>query len=226
MIALTLTVRGANGVSRPLTVPVSDVALAGYTGRDRAKVMEHINELERAGVRPPDRVPAVFHVPAELAVVTASIVAGANTCGEAEFVLLASPEGRLVGVGSDHTDREIERSDVPRSKAACPKVIGPEVWRYEDVSEHWDSLELRSWSTLGGTKRLYQEGRLSDFIAADTLLAELADAGHPDRPGLLAFGGTLPLRNGGFEFGQRFDVELHDPVLKRTLSAGYEVRPS
>ena len=38
----------------------------------------------------------------------------------------------------------------------------------------------------------------------------------------LIFGGTLPTI-GGFNFGQRFEVELHDPVLDRSLTCAYDV---
>ena len=222
---LLLTLRGTAGDVRAVTVRVEALVLAGYTGRDRAGVLAHIAELKRAGVAPPERVPSVFVVPPMLATVRDTItVANDRTSGEAEFVLISAPDGRLVGVGSDHTDRALETIDIDRAKAACAKVIGAEVWRYEDVAARWDSLELRSWSTRDGKRRLYQEGALADFLELDRLDAELAAAGHPDRTGRVLFGGTLPLRSGGFEFGERFEAELRDPVARRALRLAYEVR--
>ena len=222
---VVLTLRSAGSQAGPLTVRVSGLVLAGYTGRDRASVLAHIAELEKVGVAPPARVPSVFVVPPRLALVADSIdVSDMRTSGEVEFVLISSNGGRLVGVGSDHTDRALEAIDIDRAKAACPKVIGPEVWRYDEVAPHWDRLELRSWSTLAGTRRLYQEGTLAEFLEVDRLTAELDTLGHPDGAGRVLFGGTLPLRSGGFEFGERFEAELHDPVLRRSLRVAYAVR--
>jgi hypothetical protein len=150
-------------------------------------------------------------------------VTGAETSGEAECVFITSERGLLVGIGSDHTDRALERIDVDRSKAVCPKVVGRDVWRYEDLIDHWDALEIRAWSTLRGVRRLYQEGTLAGFMEFDRLTRELADMGHPDGPGRVLFGGTLPL-HGGFEYGERSEAELHDPILDRTLRVDYRVR--
>jgi hypothetical protein len=51
----------------------------------------------------------------------------------------------FVGVGSDHTDRALERLSIPAAKQACPKVAGTAVWRLDEVEDHWDRLELRAW---------------------------------------------------------------------------------
>ena len=220
---LTLNVRSARG-DGSRDVAVRSLILAGYTGRDRARVLAHLAELEKAGVAPPARVPSVFVVPVDLLTTAPEIaVSGAETSGEAEFVLLTTAGERLVTVGSDHTDRALERIDVDRSKAACPKVVSREAWRYEDVADHWDALEIRSWSTRDGARRLYQEGTLGGFMEVDRLIRELADMGQPDAEGRALFGGTLPLR-GEFEYGERFEAELRDPVLGRALSVGYAVR--
>jgi hypothetical protein len=225
VVDLALDVRAADGASQRVTAPVSALVLAGYTGRDRAGVLAHIAELERAGVAPPSRVPSVFIVPPALATTAGRIdVAGARTSGEVEFVLVSSPSGRLVGVGSDHTDRALEAIDVDRAKAACPKVIGAQVWRYEDVAPHWDRIEIRSWSTQGGKRRTYQQGTLAAFLEVSRLLAELDAAGQADAPGRVLFGGTLPLLSGGFECGERFEAELRDPVLGRAIRVGYDIR--
>jgi hypothetical protein len=222
---ITVDVRATSGDSQVVAVPVGSLVLAGYTGRDRAGVLAHIAELERAGVAPPSRVPSVFVVPPPLATTAGSIdVASGRTSGEVEFVLLSSPVGRLVGIGSDHTDRELETEDIDRAKAACAKVIGSAVWRYEEVAGHWDALEIRSWSTIDGRRRPYQEGTLAEFLEVDRLLSELDTLGHPDRPGRVLFGGTLPLLAGGFECGEGFEAELRDPVLGRTIGVAYAVR--
>ena len=225
MKRITLTVVDATGRTRPTTVDVRRILLAGYTGRDRAKVLEHIEELAALGVAPPDRVPAVYVVEPDLLTTEPVItVKGSRTSGEAEFFLVSSADGLLVGVGSDHTDRAHEAIDVNQAKAICPKPISGTVWRYEDVRDHWDGLELRSWVT-GPTdpeRRLYQEGRLGALLGVDDLLAELRAAGHQSLDEHVIFGGTLPTI-GGLAFGRRFEVELYDPALDRRLTCAHDI---
>jgi hypothetical protein len=221
---LDLRVVEADGHFRQSSTAVEQVLLAGYTGRDRAAVMEHIHELEKLGVAPPTRIPTVFVVAPELLTSAPSIqVDGPQTSGEAEFFLVPAGDDWLVGVGSDHTDRLHEAIDITASKSMCPKVVSSSVWRYRDVQEHWDQLRLRAWvTTEGEERRLYQDGRLGEFLSLRDLLGELHAAGPADLRGRVVFGGTLPLL-GGFAFAPRFAAELYDPLLERTLSCAYNV---
>src|SRR5437588_13011976 len=68
VIHLDLTIAERAGEVTALSIDVEQVLLSGYTGRDRAHVLEHIQELERLGIAPPPRVPMVYEVPAELLV--------------------------------------------------------------------------------------------------------------------------------------------------------------
>jgi hypothetical protein len=219
---LPVVLREADGTSVPVEVAFDEVILVGYTGRDRAAVLDHIRELGTLGVAAPARVPAIYSVAADLVTTDGRLaVRTPHTSGEAEFFVLHSPLGILVGVGSDHTDREQEAIDVAASKALCGKVISRQVWRLSAVAVHWDALELRAWTTDGAGRHLYQSGRLDALLGVPDLLAEVAAAGIVAAHKLI-FGGTLPTL-GGFNFGQRFDVELHDPVLHRTLGCAYDI---
>ena len=232
MKTLTLTVRTADGRAEPVSAPLLQALLVGYTGRDRTQVLAHVQELAALGVAPPARVPAVYVVDAGLVTTESRVAVGSShTSGEAEFYLLPTDRGLLVGAGSDHTDRAHERIDVAAAKARCPKPISREAWPFEEVRAHWDRLELRSWvpGGTGGTgeagergRRLYQESRLDALLPVDTLLAALAAAGHGDLSGRIVFGGTVPVR-GEVVYGQRFEVELRDPVLGRRLTCAYDV---
>jgi hypothetical protein len=223
MIEVAVTVREKDGRSTPVRVAITQVLLAGYTGRDRSKVMEHIRELECLGVTPPERVPMIFVVRPELVTTAGRLVPScAETSGEVEFYLLQSTEGLLVGVGSDHTDRKHETIDITASKEMCQKPISQDAWRYVDVQPHWDRIEIRSWVTDAHGRRLYQEGRLDAFLPIDELLDELRYAGHTDMTHHIVFCGTLPTRD-GLVYGQRFEAELRDPLLHRVLTCSYEV---
>ena len=223
MRRLTLTLSTPDGPTRRLTVEIQQVLLAGYTGRDRARVADHVRELAALGVAPPERVPAVYVVEPDLLTISTEVaVHESRTSGEAEFYLVPTPRGVLVGAASDHTDRAHEAVDVEQAKARCPKPISRAVWRYADVRGHWDDLELRSWVSDGGGRRLYQEGRLEALLPVDDLLAELATAGYSPHHQRIIFGGTLPTA-GGLVYGHRFEVELYDPVLGRRLGCAYDV---
>jgi hypothetical protein len=221
-VSLRLVACEADGRSTPVDVAFDEVILVGYSGRDRAAVEAHIRELEHLGVARPPRVPALYTVPAGLVTVADKlVVATSETSGEAEFVLLPSPDGWLVGVGSDHTDRAHEVIDVAESKAMCGKVVSREVWRLRVLEQHWDELELRAWSTDGQGRRIYQEGRLQTLLTPSQLLEEVQHAGLTTARSLV-FSGTLPTI-GGLACGNYFEVELYDPVLDRRLRCAYTI---
>jgi hypothetical protein len=222
MMQLELEVDGRTA-QWTVTLSLSEVLLAGYTGRNRDSVLRHIDELRELGVAAPPRVPMVYVVQPDLVTTESHIVvAGNQTSGEVEFFLAQSDHGLLVGVGSDHTDRNAEAIDVAESKRLCPKIVSRRIWLYEDVSDHWDKIEIRSWVTVAGQHRQYQAGRLSEFMSVQDLLTELRGAGYADLRGRLVFGGTIPALS-GFLYGERFECALDDPVLGRTLRCAYEV---
>src|SRR4051812_17549010 len=99
MKRLTLTLGG-----RPVEVQVHTAIVAGWTGRDRDAVEEHIAELEALGVTPPSRTPLFYRVSASRVTTASEIEATAASSGEVEPVLLRHDGALWVGVGSDHTD--------------------------------------------------------------------------------------------------------------------------
>jgi 4-hydroxyphenylacetate 3-monooxygenase len=196
------------------------LVVAGYTGRDRASVEEHIRELADAGIPPPERVPTYFELAPELARSTELIApAGANTSGEVEPVLLFTEVGPLFAVGSDHTDRDLERDDVARSKAACPKLFSTTTLEYEHVVRDWDRCTVQSWAG----ESLYQDGTLAGIMPAPDTIADFTRVmGAPPEPGLVLFLGTIPLLRSIFEFTDSYRVCLAVPS-GRALELSYRV---
>ena len=149
-------------------------------------------------------------------------VLGEKTCGEVEYVIVVQEGTVYIGVGSDHTDRVLETTDVPRAKQICPKPMAGTLWRYEELKDHWDTICLHSWQTVEGQETAYQDGTLAEILPVETILTELDQrVGAIDH--CVIFSGTVPLLN-GFRFGSRFRYEMHDAVLNRTLSGAYGVR--
>lgn len=206
-------------------VRIDDLVIAGWTGRDVEALEKHIKELEDVGVPRPSSVPCFYRVGAENLTVASELqFLGETSSGEVEFVLIGTGEGTLIGVGSDHTDRQVETYSVPVSKQMCAKPVSEAVWRYEDVADHFDELILRSWATEKGEKKLYQEGP----VTAMRPPAELIGLYLPDAAalpaGMAMYCGTLAAI-GGIRPAERFDVEIEDPVLKRKIAHGYSVNP-
>jgi uncharacterized protein DUF2848 len=205
-------------------VRIERLVIAGWTGRDRAAVDHHIAELAAIGVRPPRAVPCFYSLGANLLTTAPSLdVVGADSSGEVEFVLVSTPEGLCVGVGSDHTDRKVEAYGVTVSKQMCPKPIGPELWRLADVEDHWDRLELRSHVVRAGARVLYQEGPASKMLAPADLIARMPGSSGSLPQGTAMFCGTLAVQ-GAIGGGERFEIELADPVKRRRLRHAYSVR--
>jgi hypothetical protein len=202
---------------RDTAVTVDTAIVAGWTGRDRVAVEEHIGELEALGVRRPSSAPVFYRVSASRLTTARAIEAPAASSGEVEAVLLRHGGCLWVGVGSDHTDRDVETYSVAVSKQMCEKPVAQELWAYEDVAQHWDRLMLRSWID---DDVLYQEGALQALLHPDELLPL---ARPPVDDGTLIFCGTIPAI-GGIRPAGAFRYELVDPVLTRTIRARYAMR--
>lgn len=206
------------------TAAIDRLIVAGWTGRDLDAVEQHIAELAAVGVRRPATVPCFYRLGANLLTHAPAIdVAGCHSSGEVEVVLISLADGLHVGVGSDHTDRRVETYGVTVSKQMCPKPVSRELWAFRDIESHWDDLVLRSWVTRQGTRELYQEGPVTRMLAADDLIGRYLGRRGALPVGTAMYCGTLTV-NGAISGGDRFEIELEDPRLKRTLHHAYAAR--
>ena len=206
--------------SRSMNFEPSALVIAGWTGRDPLAVDAHVRELEALGVARPRTTPIFYRVSAAQLTGSARMqVVGREASGEVEAVLFRHEDELYVGLGSDHTDRKLEAIGVTLSKQVCSKPVGPVLWPWREVEDHWDDLVLRALID-GGT--IYQEGATSALRRPDDLL-ERYEALHGPLPnGGVMFCGTLPAR-GGVRFAQVMELELADPTLGRTLRHVYQV---
>ncbi|MCO5131380.1 MAG: DUF2848 domain-containing protein [Xanthobacteraceae bacterium] len=203
-------------------VAIETLVIAGWAGRDVAAIQHHVEELAAIGVPRPSTTPLYYRVAAQTLTQAARLVVlGPDSSGEIEPVVVAMADGLWIGVGSDHTDRKAEAAGIALSKQLCGKPVGRQLWRYADVEDHWDNLILRSWATIDGARVLYQESAAASLRTPRDLIRKYADADTLP-PGTLMFCGT-PGAIGGIRPAARFEMELHDPVLKRSLSHGYDI---
>ena len=192
---------------------ISQLIIAGWTGRDETALQKHIKELEEIGVKPPKTTPIFYRVAANLFCHADAIqVCGPDTSGEVEFVLLQGDELR-VALGSDHTDRKAETIGVSLSKQLCAKPVSRESWRYSEVKPHWEKLMLRAWAD----GELYQEGPVTAMRSPEDLMGR-----YPLKPGYAMFCGTLAAK-GGIRPAKSFRMELEDPVRRKKLTHEYRI---
>jgi uncharacterized protein DUF2848 len=208
------------GTDQVDVVPAT-LIVAGWTGRDEAALRHHIEELAAIGVPRPSSMPVFYRNSASnLTQADAIEVLGPDTSGEVEPVIVSLADGLWIGLGSDHTDRKAETSGIALSKQLCAKPLGRALWPLVEVADHWDQLLLRSFATIGGRRQKYQEGHLSAMRGPADLIerygAELA-------PDTVMYCGTFAAID-GIRPASRFEMEMEDPVLGRTMASAYDIR--
>jgi hypothetical protein len=201
---------------------VNQAIIAGWTGRDPVAVEKHIKELEALGVKRPASTPIFYRVSASRITTAETMEAvGTQSSGEVEYVLFQANGTLWVGVGSDHTDREVETYGVTVSKQMCDKPVAAEFWAFDAVADHWDKLVLRSFIKENGGHVLYQEGAVAGMLAPLDLIERYT--GKKELPeGSLMFCGTFAAK-GGIRPSERFEYELEDPVIGRKIASGYSI---
>lgn len=200
---------------------------AGYVGKNQEEVRRHIQELAEKGIPGPKSIPVLFPVVCN-ALVTDSVVEvyGSETSGEVEYVLLVINEEEVyVGLGSDHTDRHLEETDIPRSKQICPNLMSRTVWPLEEVQGDWDDLLMNANVVKDGEEIRYQEGRLGLLLNPAELMAFVKSKIPGPLEDLVIFSGTMGMLTEEFVFGEKFSAKLIDEKLNRRLEISYDVKP-
>lgn len=206
-------------------VVIRKAVIGGWTGRDKAALHHHIEELAKIGVKAPATTPLFYRVSVSRIVQSKAIeVIGEGSSGEVEYVML-KVDGRVwIGAGSDHTDRAVEHMGITVAKQLCDKPVARTLWPFDEVEQHWDRLLLRSHIAEGGQTKLYQEGAVASLLSPRELLAKYVDGRGDLEESTLMFGGTCGAI-GGVRYAPRFAFELVDPVLDRTIRHAYDVHP-
>jgi len=202
-------------------VLINNLIIAGWTGRNIDAMEAHISELEKLGVSRPTKTPTFYRCAVEQLTMEREFqVIGTNTSGEIEFFILSLDDGYWVGLGSDHTDRVVEATDVTVSKQMCPKPIAGVLWRYDDIIDHWGDLSLKSSIIVNGREEDYQEGPVTTMIDPKDLIS-LYTNGSKLLSGTIMFCGTLAV-SGGVRSADIFQASLIDPILDRKIDFAYQ----
>ncbi len=215
-----------DGKEEEILFEVRRMVNAGYTGRNQQAVRSHIEELKRDKIPAPDSIPTAYEVISKHLYFDDEIeVVGEKTSGEAEFALLCSGTRVFVGVGSDHTDRELEAVSVIKSKQVCPNVMSRCVWDLNDVQKDWDEIILRSWvKDDRGDKLIYQEAPLTTILSPEDLMNFVRNKlNDKELDGVAIFSGTVAIIPEKINFGSYFEAELHHPGTGKRLGCAYRV---
>jgi len=215
---LSFAIPAADGSVERLPVAIERLVIAGWTGRDRAKLQEHIDELKELGVAPPTSTPIYYPLSAALVTQADAIqVIGDGSSGEVEAMLIGTARGMLVTLASDHTDRVAEAYSIQISKQMCQKPVARAAWWFRDVAERWDSLTLQSWQDGA----VYQDGDCTAMLPPLEIVRGACGADELP-PGWAMPLGTLPV-HGGIRGGERFQMQLGDPRTGRMIEHAYRV---
>jgi hypothetical protein len=221
---LELEVLYKSGAKDKIGMVVENIFNGGYAGRNQEHVREHIEELAKLGVPAPSTSPTLYPL-ANYNLTTARHlqVQNAETSGEIEYVILRQANVAYVTVGSDHTDRELENFSVAKSKQACPNVIPPQVWLYDEVKDHWDQLQLQCWVTKAGKRSLYQQAPVGALMSPEEWRPIFQKLSIDNLNNSVFFSGTINTVGKQLIFADSYELEMTDPILKRTLRHEYSV---
>ncbi len=205
--------------NQKVSLKVSSVAVAGWTGRNLSAVQHHIDELAELGIAPPSQVPLYYRVSTALLTQSDMIqVLGEGSSGEVEPFLIRADGKTYFGLASDHTDRDLEAHSVAASKQACAKPISTSLWNFDDIAGHLDDIQFRCWIDENGQEVLYQDGTLAGIRP----LAELCDgAGFGDGMAMLC--GTFAAI-GGVRPAGSYRMQVSDPHMGKTIEMSYKVQ--
>ena len=118
-VALPVELVSSEG-ARSALLSITDAVIAGWTGRDAEAVEKHILELEKLGIPRPSSTPIFYRVAASRLTIAGEIqVVGESSSGEVEAIYVQYDGALWVGLGSDHTDREVETYGITVSKQVC-----------------------------------------------------------------------------------------------------------
>lgn len=202
--------------------PVTRLYNFGSATRDPDAAVPHQQEVAKSGIHIALDVPAPRIYPIAVQALSSAeetYVHCDQTSGEVEIVMLVADQ-LYVGVGSDHTDREIETASILASKQSCANHFAPILWPYEEIREHWDDCVLRSW--VDG--RLYQDVGVSAFLKPEQMIALLRErvSNVPERD-FVVYSGTIVSVDKQLGFGDTWRYQIEDPTTSRHIDGQYRV---
>jgi len=216
---LDFTIDGADKVEQR-SMTVSRVYNLGFTIRDKAKMQRHLDEVEGVHVDWPQRPPIIFPISAWATITADDVpVQYDRTSGEIEIVMVVDGDELYVTCGSDHTDRKLEATDIPWGKQVAPNIVAPTLWRWADVADHWDEVQMESY--VDG--ELYQKASVAEFWTPTEMVDSVQGRISEVDGARIFFSGTVVSVNEQLDFGRGWSLRMIDPVTGKTIRHDYRV---
>ena len=234
---IEITIQNLRG-KRKRSFTIGSVAGVMYASRNIEETRKTLNNLIKEGLPATKKNPSIFRISRYLLTQSSDFeVQGPLTGGECEVVVILDGDEIFISIGSDHCDRELHLLFFEKPKQMCPHPIASTAWPFDEVHDHWDSLRISSYVTLGDHKIQIQNSDLSCLVDLDFLLT-MEEVKYLPAPAFLFCGTTNFLISAQEEIdklglqqevalgvGDVFEVELYDPVLKRNISHSYKAVP-
>lgn len=202
-----------------------NLIVMGFTPRDEKVIKELFEALKNIGGSIPDKTPMIYPLSQDLLTTREEItVVGNDTNGEVEYLIISYHGDIYIGVGSDHADKQIESSDIHRSKQLCAKHMCQEIWKWSEVKDHWDQVVLESRYLVNGTEELYQKNIAEIMLRPEKIMESVEEFYHKKISDMncVIFSGSVPTL-GGFRYGEHFRYSLFDPVKRRKIGSEYSI---
>ena len=100
-------------------------------------------------------------------------------------------------------------------------MIPQQVWLYDEVKDHWDEIQLKCWVTKDGKRSLYQEATLAALMSPEEWKPIFKKLGIENLNNSVFFSGTINTVGKQLIYADSYELEMIDPVLKRTLRHEY-----
>jgi hypothetical protein len=197
----------------------------GFTPRDEKVIRELFEALRKIGGSIPDKTPMTYPLSPDLLTTRDKIfVVGKDNNGEVEYLIIPFNDDIYIGVGSDHADKQVESFDIQKSKQLCAKHMCKEVWRWNEVKDHWDEIVLESRYIVDGVEELYQKNIAEVMLRPEKIIQSVEDYYSRKISDLdcVIFSGSVPTLN-GFRYGEHFRYSLFDPVKNRKIGSEYSI---
>ena len=195
-------------------VTVCKAVVGGWTGRDKAALRHHIEELEKIGVKAPETTPMFYRVGVSRLVQSEDVeVIGEGSSGEVEYVMLKF-DGRIwIGPRSDHTDRAVEHMGITARQAALRQADRARrlsrSTRSRSTGIGWFCAAISRKAASESSIREEREASPRSFSPRE-LLARYEEGAGDLEEGALMFGGTCGAI-GGVHFFLAFQPRTDRP---------------
>ncbi len=140
---------------------------------------------------------------------------------ELAYAMLLKDEGEIyITVAGDHSDKEAEKCSLIAGEHMYPKIIARRAWRLRDIESRWRDIEFRSWAEVGGSKKLIEELRGSEFPGPRDALNVVKDVMNDLRNIVIV---VKPMVNQVPVTSTYNEIGIHDPVSGKSINHYYWV---